>query len=379
MGFLVGGLILSTTALPAMATVVQPSASLTTVSMLVTTTTDATTTTVRATTTTDVTRVGRVTSTSTGRVATKTPAVRTEPVTRVTTATTVPTTVNTAPVSKVTTATTATTVPTTVKAAPVAKVSTFSNAVPSRNITPSPNFLVAGTSTTFVNGIWTNNNPCVVGSATAIAWPAFTTDPGCTDFILAAINNARAQEGVKAMVLPSNWYNITTAQQLFVLADLERVDRGLPAYVGINAALSANAQHAALTNSDPTVAAGFPVADNAQGYPAMGGSWSGGFSPLAADYIWMYDDGWGGSAAQTSNIVCTSARAPGCWAHRLELLGSDPGYNPGVGLQTTNCEMGVGFAMVRGQASYVDLIEVPKGALPPMTFTWANDVVPYLN
>jgi hypothetical protein len=93
----------------------------------------------------------------------------------------------------------------------------------------------------------------------------------------------------------------------------------------------------------------------------------------------MYDDAWAGSVAATSNVACTSAHAAGCWAHRDELLGSDPGYNPGVGLGCTTCEMGTGFAMVNGHASYADLIEIPKGGLPPMTFTWANDVLPNLN
>jgi len=139
------------------------------------------------------------------------------------------------------------------------------------------------------------------------------------------------------------------------------------------------AQRAAAAYSDPGIAAGFPIANDAQGSPGMGGAWSGGYSVLAADYVWMYDDGWAGSAGATSNIACTSARAAGCWAHRDELLGSDPGFNPGVGLQCTNCEMGTGFAMVNGKASYVDLVEIPRGTLPPMTFTWANNVLPYLS
>ncbi|HEY5093245.1 MAG TPA: hypothetical protein VII60_08260 [Acidimicrobiales bacterium] len=181
------------------------------------------------------------------------------------------------------------------------------------------------------------------------------------------------------MVLPNNWYSLTTAQQLFVVADLERTARGLPAYVGINSALTANAQHAAATNNDPSVAAGFPMGNDAQGSAGFGGAWSGGFTVLAADYVWMYDDAWAGSIAATSNVACTSAHAAGCWAHRDELLGSDPGFNPGVGLGCTTCEMGTGFAMVNGHASYVDLIELPKGALPPMTFTWANNVLPNLN
>jgi hypothetical protein len=200
----------------------------------------------------------------------------------------------------------------------------------------------------------------------------------CTDYILQAINDARAVEGVRPMVLPSNWFSLSVPEQLFVIVDLERTARGLPPYVGINAALSAEAQHAAATNSDPGVAPGFAMANDAQGSPGFGGAWSGGYAVLAADYIWMYDDAWGGSAAKTSNVACTSPGAAGCWAHRDELLGSDPGYNPGVGLGCTNCEVGTGFAMVNGKASYVDLIEIAKGSMPPMTFTWVNNVLPNL-
>jgi hypothetical protein len=217
-----------------------------------------------------------------------------------------------------------------------------------------------------------------VGSATALSWPGYTNGAACTNYILSAINNARAIEGVRPMVLPTNWFSLSVPEQLFVIADLERTARGLPPYLGINATLSANAQHAAASDADPSIAAGFPMANDAQGSAGFGGAWSGGFSVLAADYIWMYDDTWGGSVAKTSNIACTSAGAAGCWAHRDELLGSDPGYNQGVGLGCTTCEMGTGFAMVNGNASYADLIEIPKGSLPPMSFTWANNVLPNL-
>ena len=205
-------------------------------------------------------------------------------------------------------------------------------------------------------------------------WPSYTNDPGCTTYILQAINVARADENLSPMALPSNWYSLSTTQQLFVVANLERIARGLPPYLGINAALSANAQRAAQSNADPSVAAGFLIGNDAQGDPGMGGAWAGGFAVLAADYIWMYDDGWGGSAAATSNIACTSLSAPGCWAHRDELLGSDAPFNPGVGLTCQNCEMGTGYAVVNGSSSFVDLIELPKGAPPAMTFTWAQEL-----
>ncbi len=211
-----------------------------------------------------------------------------------------------------------------------------------------------------------------------MTWPTVNNGPACTNYVLAAIDNARAVEGLGPMTLPSNWYGLTTGQQLFVAADLERTARGLPPYLGINAALSAAAQRAAATNQDPSVAPGFAIGTDPQGYPAMGGAWSGGFSVLAADYMWMYADGWGGSVAATSNVACTSARAAGCWAHRDELLGYDPGFNPGVGLGTANCEMGVGFAVVGSSGSFVDLIESPAATPPAMSFTWARNVVPYL-
>ena len=209
---------------------------------------------------------------------------------------------------------------------------------------------------------------------TSLKWPSYTNDPGCTTYILQAINVARADENLSPMALPSNWYSLSTTQQLFVVANLERIARGLPPYLGINAALSANAQRAAQSNSDPSVATGFIIGNDAQGDPGMGGAWAGGFAVLAADYIWMYDDGWGGSAAATSNIACTSLSAPGCWAHRDELLGSDAPFNPGVGLTCQNCEMGTGYAVVNGSSSFVDLIELPKGAPPAMTFTWAQEL-----
>ncbi|HEV2428067.1 MAG TPA: hypothetical protein VGS61_07600, partial [Acidimicrobiales bacterium] len=279
---------------------------------------------------------------------------------------------DTTPTTTATTVST-TTPPTTTPPTTVPKPATVS--VPNvalklgSNIAPNPDFLASGTGS-LVNGVVQYQNPCVQNAS----WPHFTNDPSCTNYILQAINNARSVEGVKPMTLPTNWYSLSTPQQLFVVADLERVDRGLPPYLGLNANLTSAAQHAAATRSDPAVAAGFPIGTDAQGAPAFGGAWAGGFNVLVADYVWMYDDGWGG-ANNTSNIACTSPGAAGCWAHREELLGYDPGYNPGVGLACTTCEMGTGFAMVNGtSASYVDLIEMPKaGTRPAMSFTWAEE------
>ncbi len=371
-GSLVLGVILSTTALPAMANVVSPS---TTFGVGTTTTTNATTTTVAPATTTTikVLRHAHVTAATLARHS-HVVAVTTHQSRSNSNGSTSPTTTP-PPTTVVTPTTVAPTTTTTIK--PVTKAPAPSISNPSANIAPSPDFLAPGTCS-FATGVWSCANPCVDGTATALSWPGYTNGVACTNYILAAINNARSIEGVRPMVLPSNWFSLSVPQQLFVLMDLERTARGLPAYLGINAALTADAQHSAAANSDPSIAAGFAMANDAQGSAGFGGAWSGGFNPLAADYIWMYDDTWGGSAAKTSNIACTSAGAAGCWAHRDELLGSDPGYNQGVGLGCTTCEVGTGFAMVNGNASYVDLIEIPKGSPPPMSFTWANNVLPNL-
>jgi hypothetical protein len=241
------------------------------------------------------------------------------------------------------------------------------------NIAPVPDYNAWGSSTS--KGVVTYTNPCVLGATTE---PAYSNSPACTNFVLLALDAARALEGVKPMILPLNWYVLRATQQLFVIADLERVDRGLPPYLGLNAVLSANAQAAAVKSTDPSLARGFAVGSNSQGTPGFGATWAQGMSPLTADYLWMYFDGWGGPFPKTLNVDCTSATAPGCWAHRGQLLGSDPGFNPGVGLQCTTCEMGSGFASVSGHGSYTDLVELPRGAPPTMTFTWARDVAPFL-
>ena len=244
---------------------------------------------------------------------------------------------------------------------------------PGANVAANPNFLQSGPCTKPA-AVWICKNPCVTS---ALKWPTLATGATCTNYVLGAINAAHRLEGLGPMVLPRNWFSLTVREQLFVVANLERIERGLRPYLGINTALNNDSQNAAQRNSDPGIAPGFAAGKDAQGFLGMGGAWSGGFSVLAADYAWMYNDGWGGSAALTSNVVCTSAQSPGCWAHRDQLLGYDPRFNPGVGLACADCEMGTGYAVVRGSGSYVDLVEIPKGSPPPMIFTWAANVAPF--
>lgn len=244
---------------------------------------------------------------------------------------------------------------------------------PGSNISPNPNFFDSG-ACSGSTGSYTCANPCVSSS---LSWPTDSNSPGCDSYVLEAINDARASIGESALVLPYNWYSLSPGEQLFVLLDMERVGDGSTPILGISAVLSAQAQNGAQNSSDPMPTVSFP-AENGPGGGYWGSVWAQGISPLAADYLWMYEDGWGGSSATTSNRACTSASSIGCWGHRDILLGAGDGMRYGVGTTCGTCEMGVGYSAVGTSGSWAAIIEVAKGALPAMSFTWANEV-PYFS
>ncbi|HWE69887.1 MAG TPA: hypothetical protein VG205_05965 [Acidimicrobiales bacterium] len=251
---------------------------------------------------------------------------------------------------------------------------------PVGNILSNPNLFSSGACSLIGTLLSNCQNPCADGSSGGL-WPILVETLGCTNYTLQSVDNAAAQEGLSPMTLPSNFDNLSVPEQLFVVADLERIDRGLPPYLGLVPALSNAAQQAAVNVADPTVPAGYPVATDANGYLMYGGAWAGGYQTvLGVDYAWMYQDGWGGSPSATSNIACTGPTAPGCWGHRDELLGSDPGFNPGVGLACTDCVMGTGYASATTSpaaangvpSSYTDLVVETAGGVPAMSYTWAE-------
>jgi hypothetical protein len=232
---------------------------------------------------------------------------------------------------------------------------------PAKNIPLTPPFATTGPCTYSSTG-FSCQNPCVT---TKGKFPVYSNVPSCTSYVLRAVNYARSSENVAPMVLPSNWYHLTPLEQLFVVADLERIARGLPPYLGINAALSRVAQAGAVKRQDPKPPASLAL-------KSWGSTWFTGFSTLETDYGWMYYDGWALSRAATWNTACTSATASGCWAHRDILLGQ---Y---TGLGCRNCELGVGYSISHQSGSFTDLVAEFVGPAPPMTFTWARNVKPYL-
>lgn len=242
---------------------------------------------------------------------------------------------------------------------------------PAANITAVPSLTASGACTHSSSG-WSCVNPCVGSS---MRWTPGNNTQACAAYTLEAINHARHVLGEPTLSLPSNWHALSEDEQLFTIVDAERVTLGYPAYLGINARLSAQATLAARQSRDPSPAPGFPAGYNPAGYQGVAGTWASAYNALEADYGWMYEDGWGGSKAATSNIDCTSPGAGGCWGHRDALLGSSSfNMSEGVGLGCTDCEVGTGFAVVRQDGSEVVLIERPSAAPPAMTFTWAHEL-----
>ncbi len=183
----------------------------------------------------------------------------------------------------------------------------------------------------------------------------------CLGAVLAAVDRARALEGVRPMVLPSDFGQLTVPEQIFVAVDLERVDRGLPPFAGLTASLDADAAVGAGKSLDPPVPGGATISADTE--------WAGGSdNGLDAVYGWMYDDGAG-----SGNLDCPHAGAAGCWGHRQGIL-DDFGT---VG----TLQMGAAFAPTAdtsagdvGGTSMAAVLAVTDGTPGPYVYTWAQAV-----
>lgn len=147
-----------------------------------------------------------------------------------------------------------------------------------------------------------------LSSATTQACQTDPNSQACISSALADINAARADEGVVPMVLPSTFSTMSVPVQLMVVANLERVARGLIPALGLAAPLNSDSATGAAADNDPS-----PTNWYGDMYAA---NWAGGFpSTLEADFAWMYDDGPG-----SGNLDCTSTSTSGCWGHRHDIL-----------------------------------------------------------
>ena len=154
----------------------------------------------------------------------------------------------------------------------------------------------------------TNPSANLPDSYAATCYDQGYSSSACVSSALAAISAAQVDEGVPGLALPSDFSTLSQPIQAFVLADAERVSRGLPAIPGLTPAADANAQQAAAASNDPN---GLAVS-GAINFVSV---WAGDYGATGAMFDWMYNDG-----LDSSNEDCTASGQAGCWAHRENIL-----------------------------------------------------------
>lgn len=140
--------------------------------------------------------------------------------------------------------------------------------------------------------------------------PSSVQVANCDLEVVSAIDAARASEDVGPMTLPVGYDLMAPAEQILVVSNLERTDRGLAPVAGLSSSLDTLAQQGAQNHTDPPFPNPF--------YGTSGGSnWASTSSALFADFLFMYDDGPGPGGI---NIDCTTSNPSGCWGHRDNIL-----------------------------------------------------------
>ncbi len=205
----------------------------------------------------------------------------------------------------------------------------------------------------------------------------------CNAIILAEINAAQAREHARRLTLPSDFLELTAAEQLFVWVDLERVARGVPPLVGLSPPLddaAAKGLGGSLSFARRYGPVTIAINEQTHRYAWSGYTGSGSDIPMAGGLVFqiMYEDGWGGPGhgpfGGTLNPECNSPHSSGCWTDRDQLLGSI------TGTACTDCVMGAaaGKSPAGIGSAFALLIAQPATYPVPLSFTWNADVLPHL-
>jgi hypothetical protein len=198
-------------------------------------------------------------------------------------------------------------------------------------------------------------------------WDRFGSIP-----VLPLINDARhAQEGLGPLRLNRARYNrLTIPEQLFVLANLERVTRGETPIYGLWSVLNGAAETGARLGRDPEP----PVGSDSN----FASIWddvpnSRTQDAFFADFAWMYEDGPPPNYFFTA-AVCPNSRARDCWGHRTNILETS-GFAYVGGSQVLLAGAAGGLSDYHATASmtmdFSWLSQVPKTGI---TYTWAEAV-----
>ena len=168
---------------------------------------------------------------------------------------------------------------------------------PASDVNPDPDFLVS--------------SHCSGGGDSA----------ACNALVLRAVAHARKvaeKIGGMSFSLPA-YEKLTPDEQIFVTANVERVERGLPAIVVLTKSLDKVAQEGANADTDPPLGNVPHTLPGGGRWVSLGGNWAGGYdNALGADYGWMYFDKpehWG----HRDNILGKYVTASSCGGQRYEI------------------------------------------------------------
>ncbi len=187
---------------------------------------------------------------------------------------------------------------------------------------------------------------------------------------LAAINHARASEGLPGLALPNNYWQLSVPRQQFVLVNLERTSRGLPplrwdatlaqiatAYSRQMAQLHFFAHTSPISGTfEDRLNANPQIADH---YLAIGENIAGNWAPAAgAIYEYIYNDA-AEACAHRQNIlnprfdfigIGTAAGGPWHSISAQELLASNPA-NPFIGATPDTAPPTISLSSTLGAAA----------------------------
>lgn len=115
--------------------------------------------------------------------------------------------------------------------------------------------------------------------------------------------------------LPANFTTLTPEEQVFILANLDRIRYKLSPMTGLTRALDRDALGGLPTDPLGVKGDGDPRPTNPS-VTQYTANWAGGYPNIVLAYEgWMYDDGY-----RSPNLACRRPASRGCWGHRHDVL-----------------------------------------------------------
>ncbi len=148
----------------------------------------------------------------------------------------------------------------------------------------------------------------------------------CRNAELVNLLDAHVLEGLQVPKWPESFWRLPYDEQLFILADEERVDRNLAPVLGITGRADRSSRPGALHDRDPV--ARFSAQPQLL---AWASNWASDLGTVAAEFDWMYNDGVS-TVRDQGNLDCPRSGAKGCWGHRENTLIQFPSAGPRTAL-----------------------------------------------